>query len=1592
MANKQQGTYPLVTTLSPTARVFVFDNGQTVEIHPPDLATVLGAGGGGGGINAPANTTLPVIAGTAQVGQTLVVSNGLWTQNPTTYAYQWKSNGVNVGTNQSSYLVQSTDLGHTITCVVSATGATGTGSATTAGTAAVIAAGGSIPVNTVLPAITGSPVVGATLTCSQGTWSNSPTSYAFQWKSGGANVGLNQATYSPIGSDAGNTITCAVTATNANGSATATSAATAVVTVNAITFDATSKNANITLSNGNLTASLLTGVDGDHLVRGTQGYNASKRYFEVFTGQGWHREGGFGLAFAAISNTAFLGSNFNDSIGAYKDGIWLNNNLVLTFPAEVLITPDMTICIATDLDAKLFWFKLNGGNWNESPTADPATGAGGVSFAGLTGQLYPAADLVSVNDVVTLHVDVGTTFFPVPNGFQMWGLPVGTPPTNITLPVISGVAQAGNTLSVTNGTWNNSPSSFDYQWKVNNVNKGTNAPTYLLVAGDASFTATCTVTASNTGGANSATSAPTGIIAQAPPVPVNSVAPAITGTAAEDATLTCSTGTWSNSPVSYNFQWQIPPGTNVGTNQATYVPVAADVGLTARCVVTATNGGGSASANSNTTGTIASATPTAPVKTFDAVIQGTAQVGIPLFVTQGAWQQRVSNKPTSYSFQWKRGATNVGTNSNRYTPVVGDVGAAITCVVSAVNATGTTTSTTAATANVIAAITAPSATIDFGTSPSTATLATAGLTFTRATTGTYLDINGVMQTAAINTPRYQYTENGLHGLLKEPAATNYVFPSKPTTTGGRWAVAGSNTITPNNAAGPDGTTNASRIVLVSGVTGVGLASIPTMTYPSFGAVSAWVKGTKGERVYFFVQNASGGITYRIPHTFSGAWERTAPFRVGGANGRMGFATVANHALVADPTDGLPAVTFWVGDVQFEENYVATSAIPTTVAAVTRAEDFLTVTGSTPLSAMKTASTTNNTGGGTFFIDVVTVLNGSQWGLISSSTAGAWGIDCVVQGANTKGQLAGVGDAGDAGLGITLNVPQKVAGRWQRNNYGVCVDGYPTGVAALATTPVVSGNVWDIGREMNGGIIRELRFWNTALSNGDMEKLTALSPGYVMAATAAGAVKKGFTNLLFDIIPKKSDIATANSAAKAPGNPLFVGLYYSFDAVPDLTDYVDSQFGLSFPLSPAVTTMEPSGARKGKLPFMPGRDGFSVQFEFQISNNYFANFDACWVMPEEHNPFLNGMGWYDDSYFWSGDGPGTERWMEFDVHEGAFTRNSMNTVISWSGDQNAGGYNAATSNNSEMWGYLDRIIPHTLEGVFDADKLETSWYIDDVLCRVCYGNGFNAPAGGADNNWDGDNVPLIAREQKFYAIFNANSNDGSPYTMYVKRVRAYTKPTITDRKFVGYGDSLMYGTGSTIGNWVDLLGADLGKPTSVKGIGGETSQNIADRVQLDIGKYDPALDIFFFDGGYNNYLNAGFVEADFARMVAALNALGGSPKFLIVGIPTGEATYLLAENGHAVGDPGYLYNGAPGRTRVDTINANLAATYGTRFFDVNAYLVANGGDGTTNDNLDISRGIVPRSKRATGDAVHWNNPGYTLVKDGIKARLVTLGWA
>ena len=88
----------------------------------------------------------------------------------------------------------------------------------------------------------------------------------------------------------------------------------------------------------------------------------------------------------------------------------------------------------------------------------------------------------------------------------VWGaITVTYPPVNSVAPVISGTLSVGSTLTTTNGTWSNSPTSYAYQWYAGaSLITGATSSTFVLTTSENGAYITCQVTASNAAGAGSA--------------------------------------------------------------------------------------------------------------------------------------------------------------------------------------------------------------------------------------------------------------------------------------------------------------------------------------------------------------------------------------------------------------------------------------------------------------------------------------------------------------------------------------------------------------------------------------------------------------------------------------------------------------------------------------------------------------------------------------------------------------------------------------------------------------------------------------------------------------------------------------------------------------------------------------------------------------------------------------------------------------------------------------------------------------------------------------------------------------------------------
>jgi hypothetical protein len=156
-------------------------------------------------------------ASTAAVGTLLTCNGGVG--SGFTFEYQWLSDGTEIGgATSSTYTPVEADAGHSIQCRVAVSNSNGTSLSYSSPIAVTKAA----PKASADPSISNltdpgnAPGSGDELSCSQGTWSASP-SFAYQWLRDGEEI-ATASTYTVEAGDDGKALQCRVTATSGGAS------------------------------------------------------------------------------------------------------------------------------------------------------------------------------------------------------------------------------------------------------------------------------------------------------------------------------------------------------------------------------------------------------------------------------------------------------------------------------------------------------------------------------------------------------------------------------------------------------------------------------------------------------------------------------------------------------------------------------------------------------------------------------------------------------------------------------------------------------------------------------------------------------------------------------------------------------------------------------------------------------------------------------------------------------------------------------------------------------------------------------------------------------------------------------------------------------------------------------------------------------------------------------------------------------------------------------------------------------------------------------------------------------------------------------
>ena len=237
------------------------------------------------------------------------------------------------------------------------------------------------------------------------------------------------------------------------------------------------------------------------------------------------------------------------------------------------------------------------------------------------------------------------------------------------------------------------------------------------------------------------------------------------------------------------------------------------------------------------------------------------------------------------------------------------------------------------------------------------------VTFTRASTGTFVGSDGLIQAAAVDAPRFDHnpTTGESLGLLVEEARTNLLLQSNGFDT--TWTNVNSSETSLSGTA-PDGTNTAWELKDTSTVSAVIHTLSQSVSFISGTAytVSCWMKAgvlTEGGFTFTataFTSNLSARVslsTGAVITTSPGVTASTQEFpngwwRVSATATATATASAVMQIRIMD--GGLAYIgtgtgTIFIWGAQLEAEAFPTSYIPTTTATVTRAADVASITGS-----------------------------------------------------------------------------------------------------------------------------------------------------------------------------------------------------------------------------------------------------------------------------------------------------------------------------------------------------------------------------------------------------------------------------------------------------------------------------------------------------------------------------------------------------------------------------------------------------------------------------------------------------------------------
>ena len=386
------------------------------------------------------------------------------------------------------------------------------------------------------------------------------------------------------------------------------------------------------------------------------------------------------------------------------------------------------------------------------------------------------------------------------------------------------------------------------------------------------------------------------------------------------------------------------------------------------------------------------------------------------------------------------------------------------------------------------------------------------ITFTRASSGTFVGSDGLIKTATTDTPRFDHnpTTGESLGLLVEEARTNLTQKSQEFEDV-YWTKTVC-TITANESTAPDGTLTADLWTNTSSPGSISNTITKDTTSRTYTA-SVWVKGTLSQFTFSIdsgVTTDRGRVQFNLStNTVSGTFNEGAFTNTSGTlavypNGwvRLAITTTTSTGTTIRfrPFFSGSSASVRIWGAQIEEGAFATSYIPTTTATVTRSADVANITGS------NFSSFYNQTEGAALWfgrINAREVQVQVPFRITEGSNLRGTGFQIDTRTSSpgsvfmTRAMAADYGSVADPSA-LNLNNAFNLAGAYKvGEQISASFNGGNTVTSASLTSVFGTENQMDIGGS-NGisgsnakfnGTIRRLAYWPQRLPNSTLQEIT-----------------------------------------------------------------------------------------------------------------------------------------------------------------------------------------------------------------------------------------------------------------------------------------------------------------------------------------------------------------------------------------------------------------------------------------------------------------------------------------------------------------------